>query len=112
MLFYSYFCCIIKRCIFYFIQGMRKYVFLVVAALMAALSASAQRLQVVDKEGRGVALASVLHDNGILIGTTDINGVASIKININKVGTFTAQAMYAGNSAYNAVTRDIKIRIV
>ena len=54
---------------------MRKYVFLIVAALMAALSASAQRLQVVDKEGRGVALASVLHDNGILIGTTDINGV-------------------------------------
>ena len=46
------------------------------------------------------------------VGTTDNNGVASIKININKVGTFNAQAMYAGNSAYNAVTRDIKIKIV
>lgn len=46
------------------------------------------------------------------VGTTDNNGVANIKISINTVGTFTAQAMYAGNSAYNAVTRDIKIRIV
>ena len=46
------------------------------------------------------------------VGTTDNNGVANIKININKVGTFNAQAMYAGNSAYNAVTRDIKIKIV
>ena len=46
------------------------------------------------------------------VGTTDINGVASIKISINTVGTFTAQAMYGGNTAYNAVTRDVKIRIV
>ena len=46
------------------------------------------------------------------IGFTDINGVASIKININTVGTFNAQAMYGGNSAYNPVTRDVKIRIV
>ena len=46
------------------------------------------------------------------VGTTDINGVASIKINIYTVGTFTAQAMYGGNTAYNAVTRDVKIRIV
>ena len=46
------------------------------------------------------------------VGTTDINGVAHIKISINTVGTFTAQAMYGGNTAYNPVTRDVKIRIV
>ena len=45
------------------------------------------------------------------IGFTDINGVASIEISINTVGTFNAQALYGGNSAFNAVTRDIKIRI-
>ncbi len=55
----------------------------------------------------------VLKLNGkTYIGFTDINGVASIKININTVGTFTAQAMYGGNSAFNAVTRDIKIKII
>ena len=55
----------------------------------------------------------VLKLNGkTYVGTTDINGVASIKISINTVGTFTAQAMYGGNTAFNAVTRDVKIRIV
>lgn len=54
---------------------MKKYLLLIAVVLMAALSASAQRLQVVDKEGRGVALASVVNDNGILLGTTDLNGV-------------------------------------
>ena len=46
------------------------------------------------------------------IGFTDAEGVARIAININTVGTFTAQAMYGGNTAYNPVTRDVKIRIV
>ena len=55
----------------------------------------------------------VLKLNGkTYIGFTDAEGVARIAININTVGTFTAQAMYGGNSAFNAVTRDIKIRIV
>ena len=54
----------------------------------------------------------VLKLNGkTYVGTTDINGVASIKISINTIGTFTAEAMYGGNSAFNAVTRDVKIRI-
>ena len=43
---------------------------------------------------------------------TDAEGVARIAISINTVGTFTAQAMYGGNTAYNPVTRDVKIRIV
>ena len=55
----------------------------------------------------------VLKLNGkTYIGFTDAEGVARIAININTVGTFTAQAMYGGNSAYNPVTRDVKIRIV
>ena len=55
----------------------------------------------------------VLKLNGkTYIGFTDAEGVARIAINSNTVGTFTAQAMYGGNSAYNPVTRDVKIRIV
>ena len=55
----------------------------------------------------------VLKLNGkTYIGFTDAEGVARIAISINTVGTFTAQAMYGGNSAFNEVKKDIKIRIV
>ena len=46
------------------------------------------------------------------VGLTDSNGIASININVNAVGVYDAELKYAGNSAYNAVTRDVKIRIV
>ena len=45
------------------------------------------------------------------VGTTGIDGIAHIRININYAGTFNAQVMFGGNTAYNAVTRDVKIRI-
>lgn len=45
------------------------------------------------------------------IGTTDVDGVAHIRISINYAGTFYAQVMFGGNSAYNAVTREVKFRI-
>ena len=55
----------------------------------------------------------VLKLNGkTYVGFTDEEGVARIAINLNTLGTFTAQAMYGGNSAFNAVTKEIKIRIV
>ena len=44
-------------------------------------------------------------------GTTDSEGIAHVQININRVGTFDAQVTYAGNSAYNAVTKNIKISV-
>lgn len=46
------------------------------------------------------------------VGTTDSQGIAQVKITINTPGTFNAQVTYAGNSAYNAVTRNVKINIV
>ena len=42
------------------------------------------------------------------VGFTDSQGIASIKIDLNKVGTFNAEVKYGGNSAYNAVTRSVK----
>ena len=54
----------------------------------------------------------VLKINGqSYVGFTDSSGVASIKININRQGTYSVQATYGGNSAYNAVTRSIKIKV-
>jgi hypothetical protein len=45
------------------------------------------------------------------VGYTDSRGIAKVVININKPGIFQAELRYAGNSAYNAVTRPIKFTI-
>ena len=45
------------------------------------------------------------------VGYTDNTGVASINLDINTAGTYNAEVKYAGNSAYNAVTRDVKFVI-
>ena len=45
------------------------------------------------------------------VGLADSDGIAHIAINVNKKGTYNAQAIFMGNSAYNPVTRDIKIYI-
>ena len=45
-------------------------------------------------------------------GLIDINGIASISLNINRAGTYNAELIYMGNTAYNAVKRPTTIRIV
>ena len=44
-------------------------------AIMATMSTMAQKIEVVDNEGYGIPLVSVLNEDGTLIGTTDLNGV-------------------------------------
>ncbi len=46
-------------------------------ALIAALHVVGQQLQVIDKEGNPIAYVCVTDANGVLIGTTDLNGVLS-----------------------------------
>lgn len=43
--------------------------------MMAAITTNAQRIQVVDNDGQGIPLVSVLTEEGNLIGTTDLSGV-------------------------------------
>lgn len=52
---------------------MRRLLLFAVAVLMA-VSTQAQKLQIVDSEGYAIPLASVLTEDGVLIGTTDLNG--------------------------------------
>ena len=56
-------------------ENMKKIVMMVTAAIMVAISAQAQKIQVVDDDGNGIPLVSVLTENGLFIGTTDMNGV-------------------------------------
>jgi hypothetical protein len=48
---------------------------MVAVAMMTAMSAQAQRIQTVDKDGQPVPYASIISEDGQIIGTTDLNGV-------------------------------------
>lgn len=55
---------------------MKKILYLVIG-LMAAVSAEAQKIEVVDSDGNGIHLACVLTEDGDMIGTTDLNGIVA-----------------------------------
>ena len=54
---------------------MKKMLLMVAVALMTAMSAKAQKIQVVDNDGNAIPLVSVLTEDGVLIGTTGMDGV-------------------------------------
>lgn len=60
---------------FIYIQMKTLRLLFVAFVLMTAMPISAQRLQVVDKEGNGIPLAYVLTEDGNYIGSTDMDGV-------------------------------------
>ena len=67
-----------------------------------------------DRESKPLPVNSkiVFKINGqTYTGFTDESGIASIEIKLTSTGVFNAQAMFAGNSAFNAVSRDIKITV-
>lgn len=69
---------------------MRKILFLVTAAILAAMSATAQRIRTIDKDGQPVPYVSVMTTDAKYIGVTDIDGyIADVKgadtISVNHV---------------------------
>ena len=54
---------------------MKKVLLLVAVAIMPVMSAHAQKIQIVDDDGNAIPLVSVMTEDGVLIGTTDFNGV-------------------------------------
>ena len=53
---------------------MKKALAILVVAIMTTLSVQAQKIQVVNSDGNAIPLASVMTEDGILIGTTDLDG--------------------------------------
>ena len=53
---------------------MKKYLFLLSSLLLMALSAKAQKITVVDTDGNGIHLVTVLSEDGTMIGTTNLSG--------------------------------------
>ncbi|MBR5035741.1 MAG: hypothetical protein IKX69_00950 [Prevotella sp.] len=54
---------------------MKKILMMVAVVLMTAITAQAQKIQIVDDDGNAIPLVSVMTENGIYIGTTDFDGV-------------------------------------
>ena len=54
---------------------MRKFMIMVAVAMMTAISTQAQKIEVVDTDGNGIHLVSVMTEDGVFIGKTDLNGV-------------------------------------
>ena len=46
------------------------------------------------------------------VGSIDVNGIASINLNLNEVGVYDIELYYTGNTAYNEVRKTTKITIV
>jgi hypothetical protein len=60
--------------------SMKRTIAMVFVTLMMSISAHAQKIQVLDSDGNAIPLVSVLTEDGVLIGTTDINGtLANVK---------------------------------
>ena len=59
---------------------------LAAVAMMTAVSAMAQRIEVVDAEGNGIPLVSVTTEDGEFVGKTDLNGVLDGVKGAQKVG--------------------------
>ncbi len=82
----------------------------VILAICGTMSVQAQKIQVVDKEGQGIALASVTDGNGVLIGLTDLNGVlADVKGASNVAVThvaYKAQSVNVGSLTDGRVTME------
>lgn len=54
---------------------MKKILWMVIVALMTTMNSFAQKIQIVDNDGNGIPLVSVFSEDGLLIGTTDLDGV-------------------------------------
>ena len=82
----------------------------VILVICGTMSVQAQKIQVVDKEGKGIALASVMDGNGVLIGMTDLNGVlADVKGAANIAVThvaYKAKSVNVGSLTDGRVTME------
>lgn len=65
---------------------MKKILLMAAVAMMTAMCAQAQKIEVVDADGNGIPLVSVTTENGVYIGKTDLNGVLADVKGAQKVG--------------------------
>ena len=67
---------------------MKRVIQMVFVAIMVSISAQAQKIQVADADGNAIPLVSVLTEDGVLIGSTDISGTLTDVKGTAKVALF------------------------
>ena len=65
---------------------MKKTLAILAVAIMTAVCVQAQKIQTVDTDGNAIPLVSVMSEDGVLIGTTDLNGILADVKGASKVG--------------------------
>ncbi|MBQ4386688.1 MAG: hypothetical protein II822_03675 [Prevotella sp.] len=89
---------------------MKKILMMVAVTLMTAMSAMAQRIEVVDADGNGIPLVSVTTEDGVFVGKTDLNGVLADVKGAQKVGlshvAYKPQLVTVGSLAGGRVTME------
>ena len=65
---------------------MKKFLLMVAVAIMTAMGAQAQKIEVVDANGNGIPMVSVTTESGEYIGKTDLNGMLADVKGAKKVG--------------------------
>lgn len=58
---------------------MRKVLTIIAVIIIWAMNMKAQNIQVVDKEGNAIPLATILTESGVMIGTTNLEGMFDMK---------------------------------
>ena len=83
---------------------------LAVAAIMVAMNVSAQRIQVVDNDGFGIPLVTILTEDGNMIGTTNLDGVFEDLKGVGRVTlthvTFKPQTVSVANLTDGRITME------
>jgi len=57
------------------ILSMKKFLLMAIVAMMTTMNVQAQRLQTVDKDGLPIPYASIIDEEGNIIGTTGLDGI-------------------------------------
>ena len=60
-------------------NNLKKILLFFAVAMLLAVRVSAQNIQVIDSDGQGIPLASILTEEGIMIGTTNLDGMFDMK---------------------------------
>ena len=80
---------------------MKKCLITMAVLIWGAMGAMAQKIQIVDKDGNGLPLVSVITESGTYIGTTDLNGVlADVAPCILKIMELPQPEAMTGNALF------------
>ena len=88
----------------------KRILLMAIVVMMTVVSAMAQKIEVVDADGNGIPLVTVMTEDGMYIGKTDLNGVLADVKGAQKVGlshvAYKSQMVTVASLAEGRVTME------